>query len=92
MPPTYSASLAFTLARHAATSSPTTTATIGMMSKATGPAECLTVPPFDHLRSRHAEPEPEAATRETVERHRGHRRGGRRATRQLHDPGADVDA
>jgi hypothetical protein len=51
MPPTYNASLAFTLARHAATSSPTTTATIGMTSKAAGAAPRALKPACSHSRN-----------------------------------------
>ena len=55
-------------------------------------AEGLTVPALGDLRPGDAEAQAEAAPRQRVEGHRGHRRHGRRPRRDLHDPGADVDA
>jgi hypothetical protein len=52
----------------------------------------LSVPALDDLWSRGAESEDEAAAREVVERDRRHRRGGRRARRELDDAGAESDA
>ncbi len=49
------------------------------------------VPALAHLRARDAEPEPEAATGERVERRGGHRGGGGRAGRDLHHRGAQAD-
>jgi len=53
-------------------------------------AKGLTVPALDYLRAGHAEPEPEPAAGERIQRHRGHRRGRGRAPGHLHDRGADV--
>src|SRR5216117_2127387 len=55
-------------------------------------AERLAMPGLDHLRPRDPEAEPEAATGERVERHRGHGRHRRRPRGDLHDAGAHVDA
>src|SRR5438034_236100 len=55
-------------------------------------AERLAMPALDHLRPRDPEAEPEAATGERVERHRGHGRHRRRPRGDLHDAGAHVDA
>ena len=46
------------------------------------------VPALDDLRAGSADAHDHAAAGEVVERHRGHRRRGRLARRQLHDPGA----
>ena len=46
----------------------------------------LAVPALDDLRARDAEAEDDPAAREVVERERGHRRGGRRAGRDLQTP------
>ena len=51
----------------------------------------LAVPPFDDLRPRHAEPQDEPSVRQVIERDRVHRGGGRRARRELHDGGAELD-
>src|SRR2546422_8192204 len=51
MPPTYSASFAFTGCRHAATSSPTTTGTIGMMSNPAGAPPRARNPASSHSRN-----------------------------------------
>ena len=49
------------------------------------------VPALGHLRAGHAEAEPEAAARQHVERGGGHRGGGRRACRDLHQGRAETD-
>src|SRR5213592_4329563 len=51
MPPTYSASFALTGCRHAATSSPTTTATMGMMSNRAGAPPRARNPSSSHSRN-----------------------------------------
>ena len=54
-------------------------------------AERLAVPALDDLRARHPETEDQAAVAQVVERERVHRGRGRRARRDLHDAGAELD-
>jgi hypothetical protein len=53
--------------------------------------ERLPVPPLGDLRTRGSEPEQEPTTRQHVERRGGHRGHGRAASRDLEDPGAELD-
>ena len=58
---------------------------------ADGPRERDAVPALGDLRARHAEPEPEAAVRQHVERRRGHRGRGRGARGDLEQARAERD-